>query len=117
MILLIMIVMSSDAFKGALFPQVVLIHYLAGFAGALASALFVHGRVSVGASGATMGLIGARLAEVLMNWDASSPHHRTPSIVSTSLFSFLLCMVCYPSWTTSCILVDSSPALCLVMCC
>lgn len=63
-----------------------LIYYLAGFAGALASVLFVHGRVSVGASGASMGLVGARLAEALMNWDASSPHQRTRAIVSASLF-------------------------------
>lgn len=61
-----------------------LIYYLAGFAGALASVLFMHGRVSVGASGATMGLIGARLAEVVMNWNVSK--HRTRSIVSTSFF-------------------------------
>lgn len=61
-----------------------LIYYLAGFAGALASVLFTHGRVSVGASGATMGLIGARLAEVVMNWNVSK--HRTRSIVSTSFF-------------------------------
>ncbi|XP_073390540.1 RHOMBOID-like protein 2 isoform X3 [Physcomitrium patens] len=66
------------------FLKVMLIYYLAGFAGALASVLFMHGRVSVGASGATMGLIGARLAEVVMNWNVSK--HRTRSIVSTSFF-------------------------------
>lgn len=76
-----------------LFPQVLLIYYLAGFAGALASVLFVHGRVSVGASGASMGLVGARLAEAFMNWDASSPQQRTRSIVSASLF--FVCSIIY----------------------
>lgn len=39
-----------------------------------------------------MGLVGARLAEALMNWDASSPHQRNRSIVSASLF-FLISIV------------------------
>ncbi|CAM6006863.1 unnamed protein product [Sphagnum balticum] len=44
------------------------IYLLSGFGGSLLSALFVENQISVGASGAVFGLLGATLSELLTNW-------------------------------------------------
>eukprot|EP00271_Cylindrocystis_brebissonii_P010625 TRINITY_DN26886_c0_g1_i1.p1 TRINITY_DN26886_c0_g1~~TRINITY_DN26886_c0_g1_i1.p1 ORF type:complete len:440 (+),score=48.31 TRINITY_DN26886_c0_g1_i1:423-1742(+) len=49
--------------------RVGLVYLLSGFCGSLLSALFLQSSVSVGASGALFGLIGATLAELLINWN------------------------------------------------
>lgn len=53
-------------------------------------ALFVHGRVSVGASGALMGLIAAWLSEILINWECSNStsdhgHRSAPLVIISTL--------------------------------
>lgn len=41
---------------------------LAGIGGSILSALFITSNISVGASGALFGLLGAMLSELLTNW-------------------------------------------------
>ncbi|XP_019199269.1 PREDICTED: RHOMBOID-like protein 1 [Ipomoea nil] len=50
------------------FVRIGLLYILSGIGGSLASALFVRSNVSVGASGALFGLLGAMLSELLTNW-------------------------------------------------
>ena len=44
------------------------IYLLSGFGGSILSALFIQRNISVGASGALFGLLGAMLSELLTNW-------------------------------------------------
>ncbi|CAH9073143.1 unnamed protein product [Cuscuta europaea] len=50
------------------FVKIGLLYILSGMGGSLASALFVRMTISVGASGALFGLLGAMLSELLTNW-------------------------------------------------
>lgn len=45
-----------------------LIYVISGLGGSLLSALFIQSNISVGASGAVFGLLGAMLSELIMNW-------------------------------------------------
>lgn len=44
------------------------VYLLSGLGGSILSALFIHNSISVGASGALFGLLGAMLSELLTNW-------------------------------------------------
>lgn len=44
------------------------IYLLSGFGGSILSCLFLQNSISVGASGALFGLLGAMLSELLTNW-------------------------------------------------
>lgn len=48
--------------------KVGLLYVLSGVGGSLLSSLFVRTTISVGASGALFGLLGAMLSELLINW-------------------------------------------------
>lgn len=48
--------------------RVGLLYVISGLGGNLLSALFPKSTVSVGASGATLGLLGGMLSELLTNW-------------------------------------------------
>ncbi|CAK7335463.1 unnamed protein product [Dovyalis caffra] len=50
------------------FVRVGLIYLVSGFGGSILSALFIQQNISVGASGALFGLLGAMLSELLTNW-------------------------------------------------
>lgn len=50
------------------FLKIGIIYLLSGFGGSLLSALFLQNQISVGASGALFGLLGAMLSELLTNW-------------------------------------------------
>lgn len=50
------------------FVRVGIIYLLSGISGSVLSSLFIHHSISVGASGAVFGLLGAILAELLTNW-------------------------------------------------
>ncbi|KAJ4844638.1 Retinoblastoma-like protein 1 [Turnera subulata] len=50
------------------FIRIGLVYLLSGFGGSLFSALFIRTRISVGASGALFGLLGAMLSELITNW-------------------------------------------------
>lgn len=45
-----------------------LLYVISGFGGSLLSALFIQTNISVGASGALFGLLGAMLSELITNW-------------------------------------------------
>lgn len=48
--------------------RVGLIYLLSGFGGSVLSSLFNRTSISVGASGALFGLLGAMLSELITNW-------------------------------------------------
>ncbi|XP_078428535.1 RHOMBOID-like protein 2 [Wolffia australiana] len=50
------------------FIRIGLIYLLSGLGGSLLSALFIQSSISVGASGALFGLLGAMLSELITNW-------------------------------------------------
>ncbi|KAI4324923.1 hypothetical protein MLD38_030366 [Melastoma candidum] len=50
------------------FVRVGLIYMVSGFGGSVLSSLFIRSGISVGASGALFGLLGAMLSELLTNW-------------------------------------------------
>ncbi|XP_002966069.2 RHOMBOID-like protein 2 [Selaginella moellendorffii] len=54
------------------FVKIGLLYLLSGFGGSLLSALFIQDRISVGASGALFGLLGAMVSELITNWSIYS---------------------------------------------
>ncbi|WCJ26187.1 RHOMBOID-like 2 [Euphorbia peplus] len=54
------------------FVRVGIIYLISGFGGSIMSTIFIHQNISVGASGALFGLLGAMLAELLTNWSIYS---------------------------------------------
>ncbi|KDO60061.1 hypothetical protein CISIN_1g029382mg [Citrus sinensis] len=50
------------------FVRIGVIYLLSGFGGSVLSCLFIRNSISVGASGALFGLLGAMLSELLTNW-------------------------------------------------
>ncbi|EYU18983.1 hypothetical protein ABFS82_04G181600 [Erythranthe guttata] len=50
------------------FARIGLLYLISGIGGSLSSSLFVRTTISVGASGALFGLLGAMLSELLVNW-------------------------------------------------
>ncbi|PQM34361.1 RHOMBOID-like protein 2 [Prunus yedoensis var. nudiflora] len=50
------------------FVRVGIIYLLSGFGGSILSSLFIRKNISVGASGALFGLLGAMLSELITNW-------------------------------------------------
>ncbi|KAL3625865.1 Retinoblastoma-like protein 1 [Castilleja foliolosa] len=50
------------------FVRIGLLYIMSGIGGSLLSSLFVRNTISVGASGALFGLLGAMLSELLVNW-------------------------------------------------
>ncbi|KAH7542443.1 hypothetical protein FEM48_Zijuj02G0074200 [Ziziphus jujuba var. spinosa] len=50
------------------FVRIGLLYVISGFGGSLLSALFFQSGISVGASGALFGLLGAMLSELITNW-------------------------------------------------
>jgi len=54
------------------FVRIGIIYLLSGFGGSILSTLFIRNGVSVGASGALFGLLGAMLSELITNWSIYS---------------------------------------------
>ncbi|KAK1273207.1 hypothetical protein QJS04_geneDACA022268 [Acorus gramineus] len=50
------------------FVRIGVIYLLSGFGGSILSSLFIRNSISVGASGALFGLLGAMLSELITNW-------------------------------------------------
>ncbi|XP_059304843.1 RHOMBOID-like protein 3 [Lycium ferocissimum] len=50
------------------FARIGIIYLLTGIGGSILSSLFIQGSISVGASGALFGLLGAMLSELITNW-------------------------------------------------
>ncbi|KAK8569517.1 hypothetical protein V6N13_046568 [Hibiscus sabdariffa] len=51
------------------FVRVGILYLLSGFGGSVLSTLFIQNSISVGASGALFGLLGAMLSELITNWN------------------------------------------------
>ncbi|KAK8599500.1 hypothetical protein V6N13_077421 [Hibiscus sabdariffa] len=51
------------------FVRVGILYLLSGFGGSVLSSLFIRNSISVGASGALFGLLGAMLSELITNWN------------------------------------------------
>ncbi|XP_027103844.1 RHOMBOID-like protein 2 [Coffea arabica] len=51
------------------FVRIGAIYLLSGFGGSILSSLFIQNSISVGASGALFGLLGAMLSELITNWN------------------------------------------------
>jgi len=49
-----------------------IIYLFSGFGGSVLSSLFIRNNISVGASGALFGLLGAMLSELITNWSIYS---------------------------------------------
>ncbi|KAG2681260.1 hypothetical protein I3760_11G136100 [Carya illinoinensis] len=54
------------------FMRVGMLYLLSGFGGSILSSLFIQNNISVGASGALFGLLGAMLSELITNWTVYS---------------------------------------------
>ncbi|KAL0400787.1 UNVERIFIED_CONTAM: RHOMBOID-like protein 3 [Sesamum latifolium] len=54
------------------FVRIGIIYLVSGFGGSILSSLFIRNRISVGASGALFGLLGAMLSELITNWSIYS---------------------------------------------
>ncbi|KZV36490.1 hypothetical protein F511_15995 [Dorcoceras hygrometricum] len=67
------------------FVRVGVIYLLSGFGGSILSSLFIQNRISVGASGALFGLLGAMLSEIITNWSIY-----TNKIVALSTLLFIV---------------------------
>lgn len=52
------------------FVRIGVIYLLSGFGGSILSSLFIRDNISVGASGALFGLLGAMLSELITNWSS-----------------------------------------------
>lgn len=52
--------------------RVGILYMLSGFGGSILSSLFIQKNISVGASGALFGLLGAMLSELITNWSIYS---------------------------------------------
>lgn len=48
--------------------KIAILYVLSGFGGSLLSSINLHSTISVGASGALFGLLGAMLSELITNW-------------------------------------------------
>lgn len=60
--------MSIHYFCYILAARIGIIYLLSGFSGSVLSSLFIRENISVGASGALFGLLGAMLSELITNW-------------------------------------------------
>lgn len=61
-----MIYMTNSLFDLAV--RIAIVYLFSGFGGSLLSSLFLRDNISVGASGALFGLLGAMLSELFTNW-------------------------------------------------
>lgn len=72
-----------------------IVYLLSGFGGSILSALFIQKNISVGASGALFGLLGAMLSELITNWTIYSNKVRSHdwSFLLASGFSYVSSLV------------------------
>ena len=65
-----------------------IIYLLSGFGGSVLSSLFIRNNISVGASGALFGLLGAMLSELITNWSIY-----TNKVLVPILFLYSVCLL------------------------
>jgi membrane associated rhomboid family serine protease len=73
------------------------VYFLSGFGGCLASAVGSPHTVGVGASGAIVGLAGARAAQLVAEWETRDPRQRSQQAWQVALFLFMLGAVGSPA--------------------
>jgi membrane associated rhomboid family serine protease len=61
------------------------IYIISGIAGNLLSCVALPNNISVGASGAIMGLIGAKIANIICRWYKIPPQHRIVQVISVAI--------------------------------
>jgi len=69
------------------FWKVFAVYVVSGFGGSVLSALLIRNQVFAGASGAVMGLIGASIADMILNWDVTG--RRVLKFVDLILFALI----------------------------
>jgi len=72
--------------------KLILIYFVSGIAGVLMSCLLRPAAISVGASGAIMGLMGAYLSEIFLTWHKTDPRFRRLNLFQT-LFVIAITML------------------------
>jgi membrane associated rhomboid family serine protease len=77
-------------------PQVGFLYFTAGLYAALASAVFLPNSVGVGASGAIYGLLGASVAEFLINWSQYDDKCKTALSLLLAMVRGTLPLACCP---------------------
>eukprot|EP01114_Cavostelium_apophysatum_P017521 TRINITY_DN5226_c0_g1_i1.p1 TRINITY_DN5226_c0_g1~~TRINITY_DN5226_c0_g1_i1.p1 ORF type:complete len:330 (-),score=52.92 TRINITY_DN5226_c0_g1_i1:15-1004(-) len=70
----------------------VALYFVSGIGGVLMSCLIRYNTLSVGASGAIMGLMGGYLAEIIMTWHKTDPRLRQTSLIQL-VFVIVITMV------------------------
>lgn len=71
-----------------------IIYLVAGVGGSVMSSLFIQNNISVGASGALFGLLGAMLSELLTNWTIYTNKVSCQASTSTLIFSVCNDFIC-----------------------
>ena len=79
-------------FLKTLAVRIGIIYLLSGFGGSVLSSLFIRNNISVGASGALFGLLGAMLSELITNWSIYTNKVSIKSLVPI-LFLFSVCLL------------------------
>lgn len=75
-------------FLKTLAVRIGIIYLLSGFGGSVLSSLFIRNNISVGASGALFGLLGAMLSELITNWSIY-----TNKVLVPILFLYSVCLL------------------------
>ena len=78
------------SFLGYFAVRIGIIYLIAGFGGSVLSSLFIRNSISVGASGALFGLLGAMLSELFTNWTIYT---------NKVIYSFFLILIYFSSVT------------------
>lgn len=81
--------------------RVGLIYLLSGFGGSILSSLFIQRNISVGASGALFGLLGAMLSELLTNWTIYT--NKVCYLPFVSIYLGRKAFICYMQFGNSCL--------------
>jgi len=68
--------------------RIAIIYIISGFGGNVVCSLFIRSSISVGASGAVFGLLGAMASQVFTNWPLNSKKLKVTSNFSFSVYQF-----------------------------
>lgn len=69
------------------FIRVSMVYAISGFGGSVLSALFIQNQVFAGAGGAIMGLIGAGLADMILNWRVTE--RKIMKLIDLTIFALI----------------------------
>ncbi|KAK1379346.1 hypothetical protein POM88_026090 [Heracleum sosnowskyi] len=86
-----------------------LLYVISGFGGSLLSALFIQSNISLGASSALFGLLGAMLLELITNWTIYANKVAALVTLTSNIFFF-------PSNKEKCLYLEYDRSMVLQMC-